>query len=348
MSTTAGGREQWIDTARAVAIVLVVLFHAVIFLDVVQAAGAWPRVNNLLDSFRMPLFFTLSGILAVSSMGRPLRVVWARRAAPLLYLYPLWCLIQHAVGWTLGPPVGSEPSVGGLLRLLVLPDENLWFILALPLYVLAHRAVVSAPTWLVLTTSATVSLVVPLLLPEAAEAWVKPSRYLVFFTLGLVFSGRIRRAAGRVRTGGAVIAIGAFVAGSLAVRSLAGALGDGAAATVLVPTARTLLGVVAVAAGIAAAVLLSRHGGRIATRVAALGRRTLPVYLLHTIPLMLGAAVLGSLWPHGAPLGSLWPPVAAAAAIALSLLVHRATARIPGLYSLDGLPSRTGRRAVAS
>ncbi|MGO3885241.1 MAG: acyltransferase family protein [Mycetocola sp.] len=350
MSTPTAERERWIDTARALAILLVVLFHAVLYLDVTGNAGPWPRVNNLLDSFRMPLFFALSGLLAASAMTRPFRSLWSRRLAPLLYLYALWCIIQHGVSWLVGPPVGSDPSVFALLRVLVLPDANLWFIVALPLYLGLHWMVRSVPPSIVIGISAAFSLVVPLLIPAAADAWIKPVRYLVFFTLGLLLSTPIRRYAFRITPGLAALIVGGYLAAVLGLRALDGALSadDGLLSAVLVPTVRTALGTVAVAAGIALAVVISRQSTGIAPRIARLGQLTLPIYLIHTIPLMLVAAVPLWIMGHAPSTSAVWgwvaPPIAAAVAIWFSLLVHRVTSGIPGLYALPVQRSRSAVR----
>lgn len=46
-------RENWIDVCRGVGILLVMLGHS----------GTPPRLNKIIYSFHMPLFFTLSGYL---------------------------------------------------------------------------------------------------------------------------------------------------------------------------------------------------------------------------------------------------------------------------------------------
>lgn len=46
-------RVKWIDTARGIAILLVLIGHA----------GVAPKLNQYILSFHMPLFFFLSGIV---------------------------------------------------------------------------------------------------------------------------------------------------------------------------------------------------------------------------------------------------------------------------------------------
>ena len=59
----APSREVWVDTAKGIAIILVVLFHAIIFTNRVDLAWLWPIPAGILDTFRMPLFFLLAGAL---------------------------------------------------------------------------------------------------------------------------------------------------------------------------------------------------------------------------------------------------------------------------------------------
>ncbi|MGX9348907.1 acyltransferase family protein, partial [Microbacterium sp. KNMS] len=56
-------RVKWVDTARGIAIIAVVVFHATLVLAPLGAGSAWARYINLLDTFRMPLFFFASGLV---------------------------------------------------------------------------------------------------------------------------------------------------------------------------------------------------------------------------------------------------------------------------------------------
>src|SRR5690606_5935605 len=89
-------RETWVDVAKGGAIVLVVLFHAALFLDDVGLAWLWPRAGTALDTFRMPLFFSTAGLFAAKTLALDLRTVLRRRVARLVWVYVLWSLV-----WTL-------------------------------------------------------------------------------------------------------------------------------------------------------------------------------------------------------------------------------------------------------
>lgn len=97
------------------------------------------------------------------------------------------------------------------------------------------------------------------------------------------------------------------------------------------------LGVLAVAAGCAAAAALDRT--RPGLWLGRLGGRTLPVYLVHIYP-VLGVCLL--LAPVADEPGSTWallPPVPATLSIWLALGVHRLTRRVTCLWD----PPRTAR-----
>ena len=54
-------RIYWIDTAKGICILLVVINHAIMITHIEYIFGNI-NIENSLSSFRMPLYFTLSGI----------------------------------------------------------------------------------------------------------------------------------------------------------------------------------------------------------------------------------------------------------------------------------------------
>ena len=83
-STPPGvGRLAWVDAARGICVLGVVLFHVCTWQylplgDALwhPAAAAWDTVNSYLGTFRMPLLMALSGMLAARRVGEG----WAARA----------------------------------------------------------------------------------------------------------------------------------------------------------------------------------------------------------------------------------------------------------------------------
>ena len=78
-ASPAATRLDWVDMARAGAVVAVVLFHACIghYWAMEHAKGDaiawWDRVNQIVTAVRMPLLFTISGMLAAGKIRRGFR-----------------------------------------------------------------------------------------------------------------------------------------------------------------------------------------------------------------------------------------------------------------------------------
>ena len=86
---SAPARQQWADVAKGVCIVLVVLWHVIMkhYLQIdwdvpVPLPGLWGLLGDLLLPLRMPVFFTLSGMLAANAVHRPWRAVAPWRTPP--------------------------------------------------------------------------------------------------------------------------------------------------------------------------------------------------------------------------------------------------------------------------
>lgn len=123
-------RYAWIDYAKAVGIVLVVIGHAS---RSIQSSGmTWSdplrMIDHLIYSFHMPLFFVISGYTSTLSQRRDLVGflvgTWWGVAFP--YLLASLVLVTAMV---LAPGVANvavEP--GALLTILWAPIEHLWFL----------------------------------------------------------------------------------------------------------------------------------------------------------------------------------------------------------------------------
>ena len=317
-------RETWVDAAKGIAIIGVVFFHAVIVMADADLAWRWREASDLLDTFRMPLFFFTAGLFAAAVLARPFRVLVHRRLARLLWLYLLWSTVWVVAFQVLPWPRPDEPRPGWseLPLLLVWPNATTWFVYALALFLAVTWLARRLPTGVLLGGGLLVSVVAAQV--DTGNAPIdKMGTYYVFFAAAVRLGPRVRELASRIRGRHALAIVPAYAVLAVAV-TVTGLL--------WVPGVRAVVSTFAVVAGVAAAVALSRL--RSAGWLVALGRNTLPVYLLHSYAVLGVAAVLAGDTAAVAPWAALVPPLLTVLAIAAALVVHRATRRVPGLYDL--------------
>lgn len=92
MGASVVDRVQWVDAARGIAIILVVLHHSIQgALDADIASDNWSVVTEFVRTMRMPLFFACAGIFAgkwirTKTWGEMLR----SKVLLLMWVYLLW------------------------------------------------------------------------------------------------------------------------------------------------------------------------------------------------------------------------------------------------------------------
>lgn len=328
------GRETWIDIAKGLAIILVALFHSIIFPARISLAGPWGAPAALLDTFRMPLFFFTAGMFAQKAISRDFSTLFWSRIARLLWLFLLWCTIWF-VAFQFIPLVGegqSAPSVSSLLLSLVWPNESTWFIYGLAIYF--------ALAWLIKPLPLLAQLAIALVIAELFGTKVinspngaldKMGMYFLYFLLATKASDRVRARAPRVTWQSTIIACTLY--GLAAVTS-------GKFGFLTWPLVRVVVSILAIAAGCSLAVLLSRI--RALDWLRRLGQNTLQIYLVHFYPILIGVALLAPFSQILSPLAPVVPFVFTAVAILVSLGVHRLSRRITWLW---GLPKPLARLA---
>lgn len=318
-------RERWVDIAKGIAITLVVFYHAVMFGSELGINQPWARINTALDTFRMPLFFFISGLMATRVVKLDYRTLFRRRILGLLYLYLVWCSAQW-VFFRLLPPFTVDrrkPSLESLLSIFVVPNDNLWFIYALPLFFTVAWAIRRFPMGLQIGASALISASFGMgLWGPLPVSWSKTGRYFFFFVAAVHLSGWVMQVAPRVR-GWQIVVAGALnvvVAGALLFEPIR-----------KFPFALLLGGSVAVGFGIVFSVGLSRVAWFDWLRL--LGTRTLPIYLVHTFPL---ALINAALLPVAAAVPTLiaWflPFLLTGISILIALGAYRWLNQIPGIF----------------
>src|SRR5215218_4959231 len=133
------GRVPWVDTAKGLCIVLVVMMHATLGVgEAMGGEGFMHWVVAFARPFRMPDFFLVSGLFLSRVIDRDWRAYGDKRIVHFLYFYLLWLLIQS--GLKFGQVSGGDLAgfAEHLALSLVEPYGTLWFI-----YILAVFSIVT-------------------------------------------------------------------------------------------------------------------------------------------------------------------------------------------------------------
>ena len=148
---TGTGRIDWVDYAKGICIVMVVMMHSV--LGVEAAAGQTGFMHLLVafaKPFRMPDFFLISGLFLSVVIDRDWRTYLDRKVVHFAYFYVLWVTIQFGFK---APGFAAESSwshVGVLyLESFIEPFGTLWFIYLLPIFFVVIKATRRMPPLLI-------------------------------------------------------------------------------------------------------------------------------------------------------------------------------------------------------
>ena len=275
-----GTRLGWLDVARGVLVLFVVIGHATYFMSRrgMDLSDVAPVVR-LVQEVRIPALFFFSGILFLGASSRPWRVLLRNRVMLLGWLVVFWlgveAVVRHGV---LDIPGGPELSNAHrwLLGQLVLPEDYLWFVWGLLVMVLLGRALGRRP-WALVLVFLLLTTTGPAWFPDLGKQTVPFVTRAPFFLLGLAVAPVLLRQRQRHLLLLALPAAVLFVVGAqLRVTDRTGPLGP--------DTAAMLVAVAGLPVVVGAAVLLSRAPG--GGLLQSFGQRTLPVYIMH-MPVLL-------------------------------------------------------------
>src|SRR5664279_2803584 len=156
----APGRIDWVDYAKGICIVMVVMMHSV--LGVEAAAGQTGFMHVLVafaKPFRMPDFFLISGLFLSIVIDRDWRTYLDRKVVHFAYFYVLWVTIQFGFK---APSFAAESSwahVGTLyLESFIEPFGTLWFIYLLPIFFVVTKATRKMPPLLIWAVAAALEM----------------------------------------------------------------------------------------------------------------------------------------------------------------------------------------------
>jgi uncharacterized membrane protein YcfT len=197
-STGHSTRIDWVDYAKGICIVMVVMMHSV--LGVEAAAGQTGFMHGLVafaKPFRMPDFFLISGLFLSVVIDRDWRTYLDRKVVHFAYFYVLWVTIQfgfkapsfaHESGWA---------HVGMLyLESFIEPFGTLWFIYLLPVFFVVTKVTRRAPPLAIWAMAAALEML------HVATGWTVIDEFcarFVYFYSGYVFATYVFALSDRAR-----------------------------------------------------------------------------------------------------------------------------------------------------
>src|SRR3981189_1285417 len=211
-------RVDWIDYAKGICIVMVVMMHSV--LGVEAAAGQTGFMHWLVmfaKTFRMPDFFLISGLFLSVVIDRDWRTYVDRKVVHFAYFYLLWVTIQFGFK---APSFAAESGWAhvGLLYLesFIEPFGTLWFIYLLPVFFVVTKAARNMPPLLIWGVAALLEMA------HVATGWTVIDEFcarFVYFYSGYLFAGYVFALSDRARAHPA-LALAGLAAWALVHRSL--------------------------------------------------------------------------------------------------------------------------------
>jgi uncharacterized membrane protein YcfT len=272
LRATGSERLVWLDVAKGIAIIGVVLFHAgSVAPGGTHASTVWTQIDLVIFTFILPLFFLVSGLVFGRAMSLPWKRFLLKRPLPLLYLFVLWSLIFALFAALSGGTVGWP-----LLQNLEL-QTVLWFLPALAVHMVLVRALRGLNPVVHIAVAAVIALPFAVWFPFAGYGLTHTPHFYVFFVLGVLCRGFVLRIATRARLRDfALLAVIAMVLLALALS---------------VPALKAIAYALSPLAAVPAVLIASEWLSRVSVSrrvLGYIGQRTMPVFLVHALVLQLG------------------------------------------------------------
>ncbi len=154
--STVETRIDWVDYAKGICIILVVMMHST--LGVEKAAGELSWLHGFIEwakPFRMPDFFMISGLFLASRIDKPWRNYLDTKVLHFAYFYVLWMTIQT---FTRSSDVLQSEGISSFLKLyfegFYEPYGTLWFIYLLAIFFVVTKVLRQVPALLIFAIAA--------------------------------------------------------------------------------------------------------------------------------------------------------------------------------------------------
>jgi uncharacterized membrane protein YcfT len=191
-------RIDWVDYAKGICIVMVVMMHSV--LGVELAAGVTGFMHPLVafaKPFRMPDFFLISGLFLSVVIDRDWRTYLDRKVVHFAYFYVLWVTIQFGFKAASFAAESSWTHAGFLyLESFIEPFGTLWFIYLLPVFFVVAKATRRVPPLLIWSVAALLEMA------HIVTGWTVIDEFcarFVYFYTGYLFADHVFALSDRAR-----------------------------------------------------------------------------------------------------------------------------------------------------
>ena len=273
--TEQHSRTQWIDYAKGISIILVVMMHSTLSSEEALGHVGWlHEVVAFAKPFRIPAFFMVAGLFASRSIEGEWRSFLDRKILHFVYFYVLWLSIQFVFRT---PGYVAEGGVSNAVHQYLLafidPFGTLWFIYMLPVFFLVTRLTRRVPPAIMLAIGAALEIA------PIDTQWTLIDEFagrFVYFYAGYLFGARILQAAGKIegheKAALAALAVWAALNLWLVKHGLDGAM-----------FISLLLGFIGAAAVVTISVLLAQHRWFEAIRYC--GQNSIVIYLAFFLPM---------------------------------------------------------------
>jgi uncharacterized membrane protein YcfT len=191
-------RVDWVDYAKGICIVMVVMMHSVLGVEAaVGQTGFMHLLVAFAKPFRMPDFFLISGLFLGIVIDRDWRTYLDRKVMHFAYFYVLWVTIQFGFKAPLFAEETSWSHVGLLyLESFIEPFGTLWFIYLLPVFFVVTKATRRMPPLLIWGVAALLEMA------HVATGWTVIDEFcarFVYFYSGYWFASYVFALSDRAR-----------------------------------------------------------------------------------------------------------------------------------------------------
>jgi len=272
---TQTARIDWVDYAKGISIILVVMMHSTLSSEAALGVAGWLHpVVEFAKPFRIPAFFLIAGLFAARGIGKDWRSFLDSKIAHFAYFYVLWLSIQFVFR---APVYAAQDGAFEALRLYLLafidPFGTLWFIYLLPVFFLVARLTRALPPALVLIAAALLESA------QIATGWTLIDEFaarFVYFYAGYLFGGWIVAHTQWFAARPAITTLALAVWAPLTAACVGASLAQ-------LPGISLALGFAGAAAVVAVSVLLARLD--VVRWLGACGRQSLVIYLAFFLPM---------------------------------------------------------------